>query len=64
MFISICGCYCKYRNELCYKAPVNSVIVISLVVIIINIAMSYVIKLHGKYVLFSVDLLVIGFIKH
>ena len=22
----ICGCYCKYRNEFCYKALVNDII--------------------------------------
>jgi len=27
MCLSIFGCYCKYHNELCYKAPVNNMIV-------------------------------------
>ncbi len=32
--------------------------------VIVNTTTSYVIKLHGQYVLFSVALLVIGFIEH
>jgi len=33
-------------------------------IVIVNTAMSYVIKLHGQYVLFSIVLLVIGVIEH
>jgi len=51
MCISICGCYCKYHNELCYKDPINGMIVTFLAVVIVNTAMICVIKLHGKYVL-------------
>lgn len=64
MSISICGCYCKYCNELCYEAPVNDMIVISLEVIIVNATMSCVIKIHGWYVLFSAVCWFIGVIKH
>lgn len=32
--------------------------------VIVNIATSYAIKLHGKYALFSMVLLVIGVIEH
>jgi len=39
-------------------------IVIYSTMIFVNNATSYVTKLHGKYVLFSMILLVIGFIEH
>ena len=64
----ICG-YCKYYNELCYKAPVCGIIVIwscchdVLLVrksFIVNTTMSFVINFHGQYVSFSAVLLVIG----
>jgi len=67
----ICG-YCEYRNELCYKAPICSMVVIwscchdVLLVsrsFIVNSSISCVINLHGQYVLFSTVLLVIGVIE-
>ena len=68
----ICG-YCKYHNELCYKAPVCGMIVIWSCChdvfllsrsFIVNTATSYFIKLHVHYVLCSVVFLVIGVIEH
>jgi len=69
----ICVYHCKYCNKLCYKAPIcgmvfnwsccHDVLLLSSS-FIVNTATSYVIKLHGKYVLFLVVMLVIGVIKH
>jgi len=65
MCICICG-YCKYHNELFYKAPICSMVFIWSCChdvfllsgsFIVNTATRYVIKLHGKYVLFSVVML-------
>jgi len=53
MCISICGCYFKYYNELCYKSTVNGMFVMFSAVDIVNTAMSCVIKLHRQYILFS-----------
>ena len=64
MCMSICGCYCKYRNELCYKSLVNSMFIMILQMVIVNTAMSCVIKFHGQYVLFLAVMLVIGVIEH
>lgn len=67
--ICICG-YCKYLNELCYKALVCSMLsschdfFILSRYFIVNTATSCVINLYGEYVLFSVALLVIGVIQH
>jgi len=59
----MCICdYCKYCNELCYKAPVCGMVVILSCYhdvfllsssCIINTTMSYVIKLHGQCFFFS-----------
>ena len=53
MCITICGCYCKYRNDFSYKAPVNGMIIMFLVVVIVNTAMSWVIKFHMLYDFFQ-----------
>jgi len=64
VYNSICGCYCKYFNELCYKAPVNGIIVMSSIVVIVNTATSCVIKLRRQYALVFSRLLVVGVIEH
>ena len=65
--------YCKYCNELCYKAPLCGMVVIwscfhdvflLSMSFIVNTPMRYVIKIHRKYVSFSILLLVIGVIGH
>jgi len=64
---------CKYRNELCYKAPICSMVFIwscchHVLLLsrsfIVNTTRSFVIKLHGQYVLFLVVMLVLGVIEH
>ena len=47
VYVCICGYYCKYFDEFCYKAPLNTMIVISSTVVIVNTATRCVIKLHG-----------------
>ena len=54
----------KYHNELCYKALVNRMFVMFQQMVIVNTEVSYVVKLHGKYVMFPVVMLVVGFIEH
>jgi len=59
----MCICsYCKYHNELCYKALVCRMVIIWSCChdvfllrrsVIVNIEMRSVIKLHGLYVFFS-----------
>lgn len=50
----ICGFYCKYHNDMCYKALVNNMIFMFSALVFVNTAMSCVVKLHRHYVfLFS-----------
>ena len=69
MCIHICR-YCKYHNELCYKAPICSMlscchdVLILSKSFILNTATNRVIKLHGQYVFISIVMLVIGVIEH
>jgi len=68
----ICG-YCKYHNDMCYKDAIRGMVVIWSCChdvfllsrsFIINTTTTCLIKLHGKCILFSTVLLVIGVIEH
>ena len=61
---SICGCYCKCCNELCYKTLVDNMFVTFSTVVIVNTATSYVIELYRKYILLFNGFLVISVIEH
>jgi len=71
----MCRCvyHWKYCNDFCYKAPICDMVFIwacyhDVLLLsrsfIVNNATLYVIKLHGKYVLFLVVMLVICVIEH